>query len=389
MTQLGEHVIGVLTIQADEISEELRSRIPVMPEGEYVHPQAGKMTITREHLEQLAAQINASGDTIPLDYDHSFGKGQGSLAAGWFIRGSASVDVGEDGLARLHADVQWTPRAASQIRSGEYRFISPEWNFRWKDRVTGKIVKGARLFAAALTNRPFFDNLGPVHLCDEGLDGLLASDEDDPTDGGDAEKEETMDTKAIAEALGLAADADQEAVLAAIAAAKVKESADDKPAFDEASLAALVADAAKGKEAANELSKMRRDSAIEAAIRERKIAPAQKEHFEALWASNAEGTERLLASIEAGSWEPIGSEGKGATEGTTLAQPGNHSSLYGHNPPASVAANGDVFEVSKESRDLHVEALKLLEAESKLTSYTADDYVRAVEAAASKQGIAL
>lgn len=137
---------------------------------------------------------------------------------------------------------------------------------------------------------------------------------------------------------------------------------------------------------------MKRDSAIEKAISERRITPAQKEHFEALWASNPEKTAGLLASLPEGSWDPKGSAGTGDSDGERtpqVASRSSHMALYGHNPPESIQANGDSYEVSDESRTLHVEALKLLEAEGKLRTYTADEYVSAVEAAADKQGIVL
>lgn len=397
--KLGDFVIGQIGITADDLGEENRSRIEVMPEGTYVHHQAGKMQITREHLAQLLADVNSRGDKIPLDYDHSFTAGQGSRAAGWFVRGSAEIapSSSDPTTLSLYADVQWTNEAAASIRTGEYRFISPEWNFRWKDRISGKWVNKARLLAATLTNRPFFDEMGPVHLCDQGLEAFLAEGGDDePTLGGStAGKESTMDMKAIAEALGLAADAGEEEILAAIKAAQEKPVEETKPEgtpVDSAALAALVAQAAKGEEALTLLNRQQRDSAIEAAIREKRIAPAQKEHFEALWASNPEATAKLLSDSPAGSWEPIGSEGKGKggeESKPVLATAGNHGALYGHNPPAAVTANGDSFPVDEQSRKLHVEALKLLEESGKGMSYTADDYAQAALLAASKAGIAL
>lgn len=394
--ELGDFVIGQIAITADDIGSEMRSRIEVMPEGEYVHHQAGKMTITREHLDQLLADVNSRGDKIPLDYDHSAGKGQGSRAAGWFVRGSATIEpsAADPEKMSLYADVQWTPQAAVSIQTGEYRFISPEWNFRWKDRNTGSWVRKARLFAATLTNRPFFDQMGPVHLCDASLESLMAEDNPSTNAGESGEKEETMSLTPIAEALGLAADADQEAVLAAIAASAEKkeggkEGETSAPAFDEKTLATLVASAAAGQQAANDLATMRRDSVLDKAIEKRKIDPAQREQYATLWAANADSTEKLLASMKEGSWEPKGSEGSTETAGAVLATAGSHEALYGHNPPAKVTADGQEYDVDEQSRKLHVKALEILATEGKISSYTAEQYVAAVSAAASQEGIAL
>ena len=128
------------------------------------------------------------------------------------------------GSARSAAGAENVAYEGINCRTGEYRFISPEWNFRWRDN-TGKWHETPRLFAAALTNRPFFEEMGPVHLCDQGLHGLLAQ-----APGGDdvsaAKEEETMSLKAIAESLGLAADAAEDVVLA-----KLREQSEERDAL--------------------------------------------------------------------------------------------------------------------------------------------------------------
>lgn len=398
---VADYVIGLLAIDGEEISEQLRSRIEVMPQGEFKHRTAGNLKITEAHLAGLADWINQYGDKVSVDFDHSFAQGQGSLAAGWFIRGSASLEPSTADASKLslYADVQWTPRGAEAIRTGEYRFISPEWNFRWRDN-TGKWHETPRLFAAALTNRPFFEEMGPVHLCDQGLHGLLAQ-----APGGDdvsaAKEEETMSLKAIAESLGLAADAAEDVVLA-----KLREQSEERDALktqveelshkkeDAPELEELRASAEAGRKASEELDRMRRDALIEGAIRERKINPAQREHYEAIWAADPDSLQKLFASMSAGSFEPLGSEGDpDATKTKPLrlaaSTAGDHGALYGFNPPSAVPVMGQDMPVDSDTAEIHKAALELLDGDKKLLSYTEEEYMTAVIAAADKKGIRL
>ena len=134
-----EYAVGMIAMHPGDLDESGRVRIELFPSGEYVHPKGGKLQIDEEVLGRFKADLDARADRIPLDYDHAFAKGhpKGSLAAGWFVPGTAEIAPGKDGKASLWAAVQLTPRAAQEVRDGEYRFISPEWNFEWRDS-TGK-----------------------------------------------------------------------------------------------------------------------------------------------------------------------------------------------------------------------------------------------------------
>ena len=137
--------------------DETRQRIQVFPgasETEYAHPKA-KFKLTWDKLEEFAADID-SRDSVPVDRDHAFYKGHEAPAAGWFIPGSAAVTP-----EGLFADVEWTPKAAEQIRSREYRFVSPEFSFATR-RNDGRVFREPTLMAASLTNRPFFTEMQPI-----------------------------------------------------------------------------------------------------------------------------------------------------------------------------------------------------------------------------------
>lgn len=169
LTPEGERALGFFTLDAGAISAESRSRVELFPGvGDYVHPTGGKFKITQSNLDAWQTDINERGDKISADYDHSFYHGKGSEAAGWLVPGSATLENG-----KLMADVDWTDEAADKIKSKKYRFISPEFAFKFKD-AAGKLVDKPRLQAIALTNRPFFDSMQEVTIsADQGLHDLI------------------------------------------------------------------------------------------------------------------------------------------------------------------------------------------------------------------------
>ena len=145
-----------------------RQRIQVFPgPGKYVHPSSGEFELTRESLDEFAADIN-SRDTIPIDRDHAFYKGLPAPAAGWFVPGTAeATDEG------VFAETDWNDTAAEQIRKREYRLISPEFSFGHRKPDGGKIPE-PRLLAATLTNRPFFTMMAPIAAEDfDALEGFV------------------------------------------------------------------------------------------------------------------------------------------------------------------------------------------------------------------------
>lgn len=129
---------------------------------------------------------------LVVDYEHqtmnAVENGKPAPAAGWI----ESLEVEPDGL---YATVKWTEAARAFIKADEYRYISPVFTFAPK---TGAVLE---LKSAALTNYPALD----------GLDAVAARTEDDSP-----MKKETLE--ALRHFFGLAADADEAAVVAALKA---------------------------------------------------------------------------------------------------------------------------------------------------------------------------
>jgi len=135
----------------------------------------------------LLREFTARNEPMVVDYEHSSEHraphGLDAPAAGW-------VDRLEARNGAIWGHVDWTPKAAQQIASKEYRFLSPVFTYAKTD---ARIVA---LVSAGLTNQP---NLNLTALNQE---------------------QSRMDLTAITAALGLAAGADIAAIVAAITALK-------------------------------------------------------------------------------------------------------------------------------------------------------------------------
>ena len=154
--------------------------------------KAKAWTLTFDDAAAVIARWRQRETPLVVDYEHqtinAAENGKPAPAAGWI----ESLEAGPDGL---YATVKWTDAARAFIQADEYRYISPVFSF---DPETGAVLE---LKSAALTNYPALD----------GMDAVTARAEDDPP-----MKKETLE--ALRHFFGLAADADEDAALAALKA---------------------------------------------------------------------------------------------------------------------------------------------------------------------------
>ncbi len=185
----------VLTCSAiAEAGDGTSARVLLFPMGETAlrgHGRSVRLVDEAHAREVIAASVRHAGAAnIPVDYDHQLvfgaqkGVGGQAPAAGWIDPASLTVDA-----AGIWADVQWTQAAADRLAAREYRYVSPSF-FAAKD---GRLALIAHL---SLVNYPAITDLPAVAA---------------------AFQPENPNMKEIALALGLAADATMEAILAAIA----------------------------------------------------------------------------------------------------------------------------------------------------------------------------
>ena len=192
--------VAIATSQAALDAEgNVRTKVQLLPFGDPIYGRDGRGPWRLADAAHAQEVINTTlavqnGTELFIDYDHqsvlAVPKGGTARAAGWIKH----LTVEADGI---HGQVEWTAAAHQALKAGEYRYISPHFRFAQKD---GRIT---RLVNAGLTNFPNLD-----------LPAIASADTD--ADEIDDEEGATNSMKSIASALGLADDASEEEVLAAI-----------------------------------------------------------------------------------------------------------------------------------------------------------------------------
>lgn len=176
--------------------------------AEMVTTSKGDFIFDAEAAKRVLTDYAAQGNELMVDYDHASletaapDPSQSGKAAGWFgleMRGGELWAV----------NVRWTEPAAAALRRKEWRYMSPAFQTEG-----GRIVA---LINVALTNIPATKKLEPLMAANATVEG-------------DAMNSEQFG--ALAEALGLGADAKIEDVLATVAAMvkKVQDAANGAPA---------------------------------------------------------------------------------------------------------------------------------------------------------------
>ena len=212
------------------------SQILLMPAGEVrTRPHDGRAPWVNRDADAVVEATRALKAPIAIDYEHqsqrSARNGKPAPAAGWivgtFVRDGA-----------VWGNVEWTEKARAHIEAREYRFISPTFNHT---RDTREVT---RLTGAALVNDPalYMDAIAAAEHT------TTKEHEEDPMTG----RKTTLE-QSLASALGLKADAGEDAIVAAVTAAAKNTTALGPIAkalgLDEAADASAIERAAKEKTA--------------------------------------------------------------------------------------------------------------------------------------------
>ena len=287
-------------------------RIQLFPAGEFSardgRPgtlkgvKAKAWTLTFETAAAVIARWQQRETPLVVDYEHqtinAAENGKPAPAAGWI----ESLEAGPDGL---YATVKWTDAARAFIQADEYRYISPVFSF---DPETGAVLE---LKSAALTNYPALD----------GMDAVTARAEDDPP-----MKKETLE--ALRHFFGLAADADEDAALAALKAqgqplaamlTAAKETAPDPAQYVPAAMLAAAQEknaalAAKVKELEGESTLAALTAEIDAALADGRLPKACEAWAKATAKTNPEAIKGYIASAV-----PVAALTSTQTDGTSPA----------------------------------------------------------------------
>lgn len=196
----------------------------VSPIGTFPHPD-GDQICTREAFDALVEKWREDGEPeILVDFDHASETGGATEAAAWATKLS-SDDEG------LHAVFRMTDKGAEALTATRYRYLSPAWYVDEEGHPT-------ELSTIALTNRPNLPvprllnrkpdadpapaqnaEAGDAHLPDPASAG-----EGNPPDEGNIKNTNT-DMDKIKELLGLAAEATDDEVRAAVEALRAERDA--------------------------------------------------------------------------------------------------------------------------------------------------------------------
>jgi len=256
----------------------------------------------------IAAQViaraqQAVGDFV-IDYEHQTlnaeKNGMDAPARGWW---KGANMVWREGQGLFATDIEWTDTAKAQIAAKEYRYISPVIAY---DRATGEV---RAILMAALTNYPAIDGLS-------ALVALAAA-----RFHFDQQEDTTVNREQLIALLGLAKDATEEQINAAITALKTdseelgdlrKALGTEKDGDAVAAVAALKADPAKPDPAkyvpvavvkelqttvaalSAKITGSEVDDLVKAALTDGKLLPAQEVWARDLGAGNIEALKGYL-----------------------------------------------------------------------------------------------
>ncbi|AVK80650.1 phage protease [Campylobacter fetus] len=123
--------------------------------GSWQGHRNGSFEITKADIEKMKNNFDKRQVDLVVDYEHQTLSGQVAPASGWI----KELYITDDGS--LMGTVEWTTKATEFIKNGEYKYISPVFNFSATSEKTGA-YQGATLHSASLTNTPFLDELGEV-----------------------------------------------------------------------------------------------------------------------------------------------------------------------------------------------------------------------------------
>jgi len=258
-----------------EITGENMAEIQVIPFGRHDTPK-GPFVLDEAGAGEIIHSFEATKNDMVFDYEHQ------SLAdppipapaAGWIKR---LINKGADGI---WAVVEWTEKARAHLAAKEYKYVSPVF---LKRKADNRVI---RLINVALTNSPNID--GMVPLVNKSFNGWNRENE-----------KEEANMKNLWKLLGLAEDATEDQAIAVVnklkepppqsVASKVVLKALDLPETATESEATGVIMAMKQSHGAfpdlqtqvntlsAKLTERDANDAVETAMKEGKVTPAQKE----------------------------------------------------------------------------------------------------------------
>lgn len=220
--------------------------------------------------ELLAARFNEDKVDLPVDIDHATVKkamfGESAPAVGWISKLEARTDG-------LYGKVEWLDEGLKVLAARTHRYVSP--TLKHDDKGKAYWLHSAALVAAPAASMPAIASADPS----SSLSSLATT------------SEPTM-LKAIAIALGLTEDASEQSCLSALTNLKARID----PAVHAEALKQVTTLSAELETIRKNDHQAKVDALIEGALKEKKIVPAQRDHYAALCAT-PEGLTQVTALL--------------------------------------------------------------------------------------------
>jgi len=159
---------GMIDLAQFAESASGESWIQIMKTGNWQHPKLKEVAITNKDLAQFKDNFDKRVRGVDLAVDVSHNPDAG--ATGWFKELKVDGD-------KLMAKVDWTEEGAQLVKSGKYRYFSPEFMFQWTDPATKQTHNNVML-GGALTNRPFLKDMEPIAFSESGMGTVWMSDDE-------------------------------------------------------------------------------------------------------------------------------------------------------------------------------------------------------------------
>jgi hypothetical protein len=123
----------------------------------------GDVPITEEKLRNFEKNFHerVRGIDILSDFDHGMDRSKGNRASGSFK--DVAVKPREDGTPTLFVGIEPTPTALAEVKDGEWKYFSLEWEDEWRNEETGDTHNDV-ITGGGFTNKPIAKGMAPINF---------------------------------------------------------------------------------------------------------------------------------------------------------------------------------------------------------------------------------
>ena len=272
-------------------------RVPLAKLGSFIKGKQ-KFAITRRTFGDIVANFRKRlADTV-IDYEHAsddpeVAQGGPVPAAGWI----KAVEDAPDSDGVLYGHAEFTPRAQKMIDDKEYRYLSPVIDWGARNKETGE-AQGATLTSVALTNRPFLDMMPAIAMSERGWKEIGRGDAAGETKGERAVKVILTDRAASKVRVVNDDGSENTLTLEGLEAAPKIVKLSDVRRTNEGVLDFSALETGEGVLIAGEVFvAMKAQQELDAAVKDGKITPAQRPHYEKIALSDLPTFRAIVAGL--------------------------------------------------------------------------------------------